>query len=101
MPEIDREKVRREFADAVNMSPAELQKWLATPESRSVGWKGGDGKARESVGHDDALDRTVTPIDFDRARAQIDNDRLSVRHARSSFVASTNSVVAEYLVSSR
>src|SRR6476620_2888384 len=51
MPEIDREKVRREFADAVNMSPAELQKWLATPESRSVGWKGGDGKARESVGH--------------------------------------------------
>ena len=33
------------------MSPAELHDWLATSESRSVGWKGKDGKARESVGH--------------------------------------------------
>ncbi len=32
--------------------PAPLEKWLATDESRSVGWKGADGKGTgESVGH--------------------------------------------------
>jgi len=51
MPEIDRDKVRKDFAEVVNMSPSEIQKWLATDESRAVGWKGGDGKAKESVGH--------------------------------------------------
>ena len=30
---------------------AEIEKWLKTKESRNVGWKGADGKARESVGH--------------------------------------------------
>ena len=51
MPKIDRDKVRREFEGAVNMTPAELRKWLETAESRKVGWKGPDGTARESVGH--------------------------------------------------
>jgi hypothetical protein len=51
MAQIDREKVRREFAAAVNMTAAELDRWLRTPSSRAVGWKGGDGDARESVGH--------------------------------------------------
>ncbi|MDT9591447.1 DUF3140 domain-containing protein [Nocardioides zeae] len=35
-----------DWQDAVNMAPAELEKWLETDESRSVGQ--GDG---ESVGH--------------------------------------------------
>ncbi|MEU6346902.1 DUF3140 domain-containing protein [Streptomyces sp. NPDC046977] len=36
------------FEEAVNMTPAELEKWLATDESRGVGQSsGGD----ESVGH--------------------------------------------------
>lgn len=51
MSHLNREKVGREFAEAVNMTAGELHKWLATAESRSVGWKGSDGKARESVGH--------------------------------------------------
>ena len=51
MAEIDRDKVHKDFAQAVNMSPSEIQKWLATDESHSVGWKGADGKAQESVGH--------------------------------------------------
>jgi hypothetical protein len=48
---IDRAKVAADFARAVNMSAAELEQWLKSPESRKVGWKGADGAARESVGH--------------------------------------------------
>jgi hypothetical protein len=51
MPELDQKKVRSDFAKAVNMAPAELEKWLKTEESRKVGFKGADGTARESVGH--------------------------------------------------
>ena len=48
---LDRDKVRREFGAAVNMTAAELEQWLKTPESRKVGWKGADGRRSESVGH--------------------------------------------------
>ena len=52
MPGIDRKKVRKDFAKAVNLSAAELRAWLATKDSRSVGWTGKDGKGSgESVGH--------------------------------------------------
>ena len=51
MPEFDKDKVRRDFAEAVNMATAELEKWLKTEESRKVGFKGADGSASESVGH--------------------------------------------------
>jgi hypothetical protein len=42
--------VYAEFRDAVNMTPAELTKWLATDESKAVGQKPSAGA--ESVGHD-------------------------------------------------
>jgi hypothetical protein len=48
---LDRAKVAADFARAVNMSAAELEIWLKSPESRKVGWKGVDGSASESVGH--------------------------------------------------
>ena len=38
-----------EFRAVVNMSAAELEKWLTTDEAHSVGQKSGGG---ESVGHD-------------------------------------------------
>lgn len=48
----ERSDIRKEFKDAVNMTPAELEKWLDTDESKEVGWKGEDGKGSgESVGH--------------------------------------------------
>ena len=48
----DRAQIDKEFHDAVNMTPAALEKWLATPESKEVGWKGPDGHGSgESVGH--------------------------------------------------
>ena len=40
------------FKQAVNMTPAALEKWLVTEESKEVGWKGADGHGSgESVGH--------------------------------------------------
>ena len=45
----DHETVWRNFHDAVNMAPAEIEEWLETEESRKVGFKR-DG-ATESVGH--------------------------------------------------
>lgn len=50
----DRDKVTADFHDAVNMTPAELEEWLATDASHSVGQPRGDtdgGNAAESVGH--------------------------------------------------
>ena len=49
MPELERKQVRRAFNDAVNMTAAEINAWLETPESKKVGFKRG-GKG-ESVGH--------------------------------------------------
>ncbi len=50
MADDDRDTIRREFDEAVNMSAAELEEWLATDESTSVGQKsGGSG---ESTGHE-------------------------------------------------
>jgi len=51
MAGLDRDKVRKEFGQAVNMASAELEKWLTSEESRKVGFKGKDGSAKESVGH--------------------------------------------------
>ena len=48
---IDKEKVGKAFADAVNMTGTELDHWLDTDESRRVGWKGADGRRTESIGH--------------------------------------------------
>lgn len=45
----DPKAVRQEFHRVVNMTPAELEKWLETEDSRAVGWTH-EGE-RESVGH--------------------------------------------------
>lgn len=45
----DDKKAVKEFKEAVNMAPAEIEKWLETEESKNVGYKEDDGD--ESVGH--------------------------------------------------
>jgi len=45
----DPDQIRREFGAAVNMTAGELEKWLETEESRSVG-QDSDGSG-ESTGH--------------------------------------------------
>jgi uncharacterized protein DUF3140 len=46
----EHDEIRAQFSEAVNMTASELQKWLDTDESQSVGQKsGGSG---ESTGHE-------------------------------------------------
>ena len=55
MPQHDPDEIARAFAEAVNMTPAALEAWLKTDDSKSVGWAGGTNKhdpsGPESVGH--------------------------------------------------
>lgn len=52
MADDDHEQVYKDFGEAVNMTPAELERFLDTDDSKRVGWKGEDGQgAGESVGH--------------------------------------------------
>ena len=48
MDDDKKRQVYDDFQEAVNMAPAELEDWLETEESKSVGQKDGGG---ESVGH--------------------------------------------------
>jgi len=48
MSEENREEVYRDFNEYVNMQPKQLEEWLQTNESKSVGQSHGGG---ESVGH--------------------------------------------------
>jgi hypothetical protein len=45
----DRQRIIDEFDEIVNMTPKELEEWLRTDESKSVGQSDGDG---ESKGHE-------------------------------------------------
>lgn len=48
MDDDERRSIRADFDDAVNMTAGELETWLDTEESKSVGQKDGGG---ESTGH--------------------------------------------------
>ena len=48
MSDDDKEEAYQDFKDNVNMAPKELEEWLETEESKSVGQDSGDG---ESKGH--------------------------------------------------
>ena len=50
MADDDPDTIRRDFGEAVNMTPGELEQWLDTDESRSVGQK--SGGSEESTGHE-------------------------------------------------
>ena len=55
MADDDHDQIIRDFNDAVNMAPKELEDWLKTDDSKSVGWADGknktDSSGQESVGH--------------------------------------------------
>jgi hypothetical protein len=71
----DTELIYRNFRAAVNMAPAELERWLESEESRRVGWKK-DGGA-ESVGH--ASGRRIVEIRR-KPKAELTDD--DYRHMR-------------------
>ena len=51
--ENEQQEVYEDFNNHVNMTPKELEEWLETDESKSVGWKGegGDDESKEAIGH--------------------------------------------------
>ena len=77
MADFDRGLVRKQFREAVNMAPAELERWLETEESRKVGFKGKDGTASESVGH--ASGRHIVRILRKGAAELTDDDYAHMR----------------------
>lgn len=67
--ELDRDRIASDFAEAVNMSPAELEKWLESDESKAVGFK--RAGASESVGH--ASGRRIVAIKR-KTKAELDEE---------------------------
>ena len=67
----DPDTIRREFGEAVNMTAAELEKWLETDESRSVGQKDSGG---ESTGH--ASGRRIVEL-LRATKAELTDDDLA------------------------
>ena len=55
MPDEDHAEIEKAFAQAVNMTPAALETWLKTDDSKTVGYADGGRKSepggKESVGH--------------------------------------------------
>lgn len=74
MPDIDRERILRDFDEAVNMTARELRRWLTTEESKRVGSKTGGG---ESVGH--ASGRKIVAL-LGKSRVSLDDE--DYRHMR-------------------
>ena len=48
MEKEEQDDIYKDFKNSVNMTSSDLEKWLKTKESKSVGWDSGDG---ESIGH--------------------------------------------------
>jgi len=69
----DRDEIYAEFTDRVNMAPQELEDWLETDESRSVG----DTQDGESTGH--ASGRRIVKIKREKKADLTDDD---LRHMR-------------------
>ena len=68
----DADEVRRDFEEAVNMTPKELREWLETDESQSVGQKSsGDD---ESTGHH--MGREILALK-DKNKDELDDDDLA------------------------
>ncbi|WP_172125380.1 MULTISPECIES: DUF3140 domain-containing protein [unclassified Devosia] len=51
MDEAEKDAIRKDFNAAVNMAPAELNKWLASEHSQKFGWPKDRDEGEESVGH--------------------------------------------------
>lgn len=85
MPEHDEEERRaiaREFEHVVNMTPAELRRWLDSDESRSVGMTHEGEKVTgteepESVGHE--MGRRILAIKGKKAAERDDDDVDAMR----------------------
>ena len=80
MSDDDPDQIRRDFEDAVNMTPSELERWLDTDESKSVGQDDGG----ESVGHKSG--RRIVAIKQTR-KADLTGDDLAHMKKVTGYVA--------------
>ena len=71
----DRERIIRDFREAVNMTARELQAWLETDQSNTVGWR--RAPAEESVGHQSG--RRIVQILRTPPASLTDQDLLHMR----------------------
>lgn len=72
---LDKDQIWDDFGKAVNMAPAELEKWLETDESKSAGWSGDGGG--ETVGHHSG--RRIVEIKNKSKTALTDDDYAHMR----------------------
>ncbi|MEO7276582.1 MAG: DUF3140 domain-containing protein [Sphingomicrobium sp.] len=75
--QVIRDRIIRDFEAAVNMTAREIAKWLRTEPSLTVGFKGRDGKAAESVGH--ASGRRIVSILSKKTEALTTDDIAHMR----------------------
>lgn len=75
MDEDERKSIAKDFAEAVNMTPAKLESWLETEESKSVGQK--DSSGGESTGHESG--RRIVAIKRKKAADLDDDDYAHMR----------------------
>ncbi|MBE7211003.1 MAG: DUF3140 domain-containing protein [Gluconacetobacter diazotrophicus] len=72
----EHDRIRKDFDEAVNMTPAALEKWLGTEDSQSVGWSDGENKkgtgGSEAVGH--AMGRHIVEMKHKKAADLTDED---------------------------
>ena len=74
MTDEEKEEAYQDFKDKVNMAPKELEEWLETEESKSVGQDDGDG---ESTGHKSG--RRIVAIKRTRKGDLSDDDYAHMR----------------------
>ena len=75
MDETEKREVRAEFGRVVNMTPAELERWLETDHSREVGWT--HEGASEAVGHQEG--RRIVEMKRRRVADLTDDDLTHMR----------------------
>ncbi|WP_456268017.1 DUF3140 domain-containing protein [Kushneria sp. AK178] len=76
----DNEAIYQDFKESVNMAPKELEEWLETDESKSVG----DSSDGESTGHQSG--RRIVEIKRKR-KAELDDDDFSHMKKVNQYVA--------------
>ncbi len=96
MAALDRIKIGKDFAAAANMTPAELEEWLDTDESRKVGFK--RPGTSESIGH--ASGRRIVTL-LRKEKAELDDEDYAHMRKVVGYVRRHKAQQPENIVTSR
>jgi Protein of unknown function (DUF3140) len=87
MTDREQKEIRTAFRQAVNLAPKELERWLVTEESQSVGWtREGDD---EAVGHQSG--RRIVDLRCRKAAELSDDDYAHIRKVVATCTAISSS----------